>query len=713
MSIRRTIFTCQWYLRDSKSEQVQRRRFVVCLNTILSFSFSADMGEIMALEKKFYVTTPIYYVTAKPHLGTLYSTLIADVLNRWHQLKGEKTFFLTGTDEHGQKIAQAAAKAGKEPKSFVDGFIDAYRQMWKRYDIKYTKFIRTTDPDHIKAVQAWIVALQKSGDIYKGEYSGWYCIHCETYLTEVPEGAQHPPCNTCNRPTEFIREESYFFKLSAYAQRLIDFYTQNPHFINPPERLHEVISFVKSGLKDLSISRTTIQWGIPFPGDDKHVVYVWADALNNYISAVGYADPARTQEFNFWWPADVQVLGKDIVRFHTVFWPAFLMATGLQLPKKLLVHGWIKVGEHKMSKSLGNAIDPDELVSQYGPDCVRYYLMRYLAITHDSQFSIPDLEQRVNTDLANDLGNLLNRTLVLAHKQGLNIVPAPHLWSEQSLQLRDTWWNTLEEYSQLLDDGMIHSALAVCWQFVHAVNSYFHAREPWKQSKTDEQGFIETIAATCHALEAVALLLWPIMPQKMHLMLQALGVELKIGAPYIEQLKLGAWNRTYILMMIQPLFQRIEPKAAEPVFANPGPQARLATPGGAKGTDGAVVQTSAAAATPQPVQSETSITIDEFAKVALHVGLIQECHEVPQSEKLWRLMVDFGQLGVRQILSGIKKAYAAQELIGRKAIFVTNLAPRAMMGFQSHGMLLAANDSTGKPIIMQPLSDVPAGTRLK
>ena len=363
-------------------------------------------------QHKFYVTTPIYYPTSRPHLGHLYSTLLADVAARWHKLRGYKTFFMTGTDEHGQKIAEAAAKAHKTPKEFVDSFIDAYKELWNSYDIVYDYFARTTDEHHIKAVQQWIRQLQASGDIYKSYYTGFYCTPCETYVTEKDEQppleeGMAPVCGMCSRETVYIKEESYFFRLSAYQDRLLAFYEENLDFIVPAERLNEVISFVKGGLKDLSISRTTVSWGIPFPDDPKHVSYVWADALNIYITAVGFGNEARREEFNFWWPADLQIMGKDIVRFHAVYWPAFLMATGLAEPKQLLVHGWFKVNQQKMSKSFGNVVDPQTLLSAYGADAVRYYLIRHMAITQDSEFSIIDLEQRISSDLANDLGNLL------------------------------------------------------------------------------------------------------------------------------------------------------------------------------------------------------------------------------------------------------------------------------------------------------------------
>ena len=468
----------------------------------------------MPEQKKFYVTTPIYYGTAKPHLGSLYSTLIADVLARWNLLLGKKVFFLTGTDEHGQKIEEAAQKAGKTPRQLVDTYIDDYKNIWRAYEIDYTKFIRTTDDYHIKAVQAWITDLQAKGDIYKGVYEGWYCVSCETFVATKDTHTDSPECPSCSRGTKSISEESYFFKLSAYQEQLLSFYKNHPNFIIPKERMQEVINFVKSGLRDLSISRTTVQWGIPFPNDRKHVAYVWADALNNYITAIGYGQKEYRDAFAMWWPADVQVLGKDIMRFHAIYWPAFLMASKLLLPKTLLVHGWIKIGEQKMSKSLGNVVDPMILHDTYGSDSVRYYLMKKMAITHDTTFSIQGLEQTITSDLANDLGNLLNRMVHFAKKNEIKVVLAPEIWSEPAIQLRVSCLRMVEEVQKYFDDYMFHMALGSVWKFINRVNAYFHESEPWKLAKTGKPNFCEVISATAHSLRVIALILWPIMPKK-------------------------------------------------------------------------------------------------------------------------------------------------------------------------------------------------------
>lgn len=632
---------------------------------------------------KFYVTTPIYYVTAKPHLGSLYSTVLADVAARWHKLQGEKTFFLTGTDEHGQKIAQAAQAVGKEPQAFVDSFIPAYKTIWQEYQIEYSTFIRTTDAYHKKAVQECVTKLLNKGDIYKSHYSGWYCTPCETFVTNEVQGDAGPACPSCGRQTVRVSEESYFFRLSAYQEKLLDFYKNNPNFMVPKERLKEVISFVQSGLQDLSISRTTITWGVPFAQDSEHVVYVWIDALLNYLSGIGYGQKDKEKEFAYWWPADLQILGKDIVRFHAIYWPALLMALELPVPKKLLVHGWIKVGEQKMSKSLGNVVDPEILYENYGADAVRYYLLRAMAITHDSPFSIDDLERHITSDLCNDLGNLLNRMIALAHKNSLYEVHAPHAWSEKSIDLRDLCWTTVQDVANYMADYSFHMALATLWKYINAVNSYFHEHEPWKLAKTKPELFTEVISATCHSLHTIALLLWPVMPQKMNELLKALGHSLQLDGNLLEQLQNNPWHQTYMLHQTPPLFEKPKEREMQPEEHKES----------------------------QPVSHD--ISIDDVAKVELRVGEIIACEEMPKSEKLLKLTVDFGECGKRQILAGVKKFFTPEGLINKKATFVYNLQPRKMMGLESHGMMLMAEDAQGNLRLVEIDQVVPNGTRLR
>ena len=639
----------------------------------------------MTIQKnKFYVTTPIYYVTAKPHLGHLYSTVIADVLARWHKLKHNKVFFLTGTDEFGQKIAQAAQKAGKEPQEFVDSFIDAYKDVWRDYEIEYDIFMRTTNAFHIKAVQNWILQLMAKGDIYKSFYKGWYCTHCETFVTEQEQNDKAPDCPSCGRATHQVSEEAYFFKLSAYQDRLLQFYEENPTFILPKERAAEVVNFVKAGLKDLSISRTTVKWGVPFPGDAHHVTYVWADALNNYITAIGWGQKDKEKEFAQWWPADVQVMGKDILRFHAIYWPAFLMASGLALPKHLLVHGWFKVGTQKMSKSLNNVVDPVELYAKYGADQVRYYLMRQMAISHDGEFTIEDLEQKISSDLADDLGNLLNRMVTLAQKYNAHTVTAAPNWSKPSQELYQESLAMLKEFQLHMDECMFHMALSRLWRFINQINAYFHSQEPWKVAQKNPELFNEIISCTAHALRVTAILLWPVMPKKMEQLLESLGEKIDHTTNMIDSVAHDAWNRTFMFKKIENLFVKpdisVEPALEKPVQAAP---------------------------------EQETIAIEDFAKVHLMVGTIEQCEIIEQSDKLYKMQVNFGALGLRQILSGVRKFFTPQDLIGKQAVFVVNLKPRKMMGMESQGMMLTVEDP-GKAFSVLSLSmPVPNGTKLK
>ena len=663
--------------------------------------------------KKFYVTTPIYYVTAKPHLGSLYSTVLADVVSRWNKLKGKKTFFVTGTDEHGQKVANAAEKAGKQPKEFVDSFIDAYKSVFKNFEIENDHFIRTTDPYHEQAVQKWLKMLIDKGDIYKDFYEGYYCTQCELFVTLRHESDSSASvfaeastdrqddrdqverkvilCPDCGRETEIVSEECYFFKLSKYQDKLLEFYKKNPDFVVPKERLKEVVNFVKSGLKDLSISRTKITWGIPFPGDDKHVTYVWADALNNYITAVGYGQKNKEEEFEFWWPADLHIMAKDILRFHAIYWPAFLMASGLPIFKRMLVHGWITVDKRKMSKSFGNVVDPIELEKLYGPEPVRYYLVRQMAITQDGDFSIEDLEQRISSDLANDLGNLLNRMVTLAYKNDAKVIQAPKIWGESELELRGDCLNAISDFQTYMADYQFHMALGSLWRFINKVNAYFHAKEPWKLVKTDRDAFLQVLSATGHSLCAIAILLWPIMPKKMELLLHSLGIKFELGKDLVQDISLGKWDEAFTLQKIDTLFTK-------PSFD------RLRMSGGTQQKEKSVLKEE---------KKQDYIKIDDFAKVHLVVGTVAQAESVEKSDKLIKLQVDFGDLGTKQIFAGVKKYYKPEELIGKQGIFVVNLKPRKIMGMESQGMMLFAEGEDRKLQMATVFGQVPNGMRLK
>ncbi len=632
--------------------------------------------------KKFYITTPIYYVTAKPHLGSLYSTLLADVVSRWNKMQQKKVFFLTGTDEHGQKIAQAAQLAEKKPKDFIDSFIPDYKKAWDLYDIQYDTFARTTDESHIHGAQHLVQRLIDNGHVYKSEYSGMYCTPCETF---VVDGAK--TCPTCGRETAWLSEETYFFALSAFAQRLLEFYRNNPDFITPKERFNEVISFVESGLHDLSISRTSVPWGVPFPGDTKHTIYVWVEALCIYITGVGYADEHKKHIFDQLWPADVQVIGKDIIRFHAIYWPAMLMAAEMPLPKKLLVHGWIKVDKQKMSKSLGNVVDPVYLQEKYGAEPIRYYLMRQIPVNQDGDFSIADVETRIESDLANDLGNLLNRMVTLAHKYEILTVKPCTVWSPHALELRDECANMVQDYVQMMDEYMFHHALARVWKYIHAVNAYFHAQEPWKLAKTDHAAFVEFISVTSHSLYVIALLLWPIMPQKMTELLAALGIVFDIKKDTLECARTQEWNKTFVIHKAPPLFEKPVTNKEETMQQTQQDHAEE--------------------------KDKNYIAIDDVVKVEIHVGTIQACESVEGSDKLVKMAVNLGDKGVRTILAGIKKSHVPSELVGKRGIFITNLKPRKMAGHESQGMMLVAEDKDGNVQLLQAPAGVADGTRLR
>lgn len=660
--------------------------------------------------KRFYITTPIYYVTAKPHLGSLYSTLIADVLARYQRLCGRDTYFLTGTDEHGQKVAQAAAHAGMSPQEFVDSFIPAYTDCWREYGIEYNQFLRTTDTAHVERAQAFVLKLQDKGYIYKAAYEGWYCTPCESFITEkdIAPGANAPACPTCSRQTTWLSEDTYYFKLSTFQDKLLRFYDENPDFIAPKERMNEVVRFVESGLKDLSISRTTVPWGVPFPRDPKHTIYVWVEALCNYITAVGYGSNVE-KDFKDFWPADVQVLGKDIVRFHAVYWPALLMAADLELPKKLLVHGWITVDHQKMSKSLGNVVDPLELRTTYGTDPVRYYLMKHMPITHDGNFSITDLEQTITADLANTLGNLFNRASVLvqntaqgtlrvpAQTASQGVVPQPRNFSSDAQKIFEGEKLCVTEYQAYMEQGLVHLALQAVQTYLHSLNQYFHKTEPWKLAKTDRDACIEVLAVIARGLHAAALMLWPVMPSTMIQLLNALSIDTSAT----ETLRLGALsdvNKSYTYAAILPLFKK--PSS----FAEASADMEFKTKTMEKKMD---TQLSS------PIPTATAVGIEDFLKVQLAVGTITAATAVEKSDKLIKLQVDFGAHGTRQILTGLRLHHTPESLVNQQLVFVLNLKPRMMMGLESHGMLLTAADANGVPQPVKPVIAVTNGTILK
>jgi methionyl-tRNA synthetase len=634
----------------------------------------------------FYVTTPIYYVNAEPHIGSLYSTLLADVISRIMKLYGKKSIFLTGTDEHGQKVYDAAHVKSITPQNFVDGLVPAFQHAWKSWNIEYDIFMRTTNKEHVHVVQEWIRSLQKKDLIYKASYEGWYSISSETFLTEkdieLRDEKGTPLCPISKKPAQWITQEAYFFRLSSFQEQLLQFYKNNPHFVTPKERIAEITSFVENGLKDLCISRSkkSLSWGISFPDDNDHVVYVWADALNNYITAIGYMQQNKKDYFNSIWPCDVHVMAKDIVRFHAVYWPAFLMASNLEMPLKLLVHGWILVDGNKMSKSLGNVITPAKLIDLYGVDKCRYYFIRHLAITQDATFSYADLEEKTNSELADALGNLLQRIIVLSQKNSLTSVSVVDTFDSLAQELYKQSLHMIAEFEKEMQEYMLHRAYGHVWHYINQINAYMHHTQPWKLSNTNKEYFSMIISAVLHALYQVAIMVSPVMPESAHKIMIALGKEKKTLS--LEN-ALKEWNQTFVIdKKPEPLFVKIEIKK-EIITQEPS------------------------------VQKNSYITFDDFKKIEIKVGQIISIENVKNSDKLYHLMVDFGMHGVKSVCSGIAQHITKENLFHKKAVFVFNLEPRKLCGILSEAMIMAAEDNSNKVNIVMVGDNIPNGTMVK
>ncbi len=690
--------------------------------------------------KKFYITTPIYYVNARPHIGHAYTTIACDTIARRQRALGSDTWFLTGTDEHGQKIQRAAEAVGKPPQQLTDEVSAEFRALWDRMGITYDDYIRTTADRHKQGMQELWRRIRDNGYIYKGSYTGQYCVFDELYVDAVGPGA---PCPECGRPTETVKEENYFFKLSAFAEPLLDLYTSQPDFIRPETRRNEVIAFVRSGLRDQSISRSTFSWGIPVPDDPKHVIYVWLDALANYITALGYGsgDDAKLKKF---WPADVHMIGKEIVRFHCVYWPAFLMAARLPLPKSIVAHGWLLFEENKMSKSRGNIVRTETILDVLGADALRYFLLREVVFGQDGSFSFDALVQRYNSDLANGLGNLASRTLAMISRYFKGEVPYPshtaaHTPEEDLVAILAK--HTISEFHELFEQYQFSRALEQAWALVAAVDKYIVENEPWalaeKQDEDSRARLATVLYTSAEALRIVTALAHPVMPQATAKIWTQLGLgditKFDLATLNWGQLPLGTK-----LGKVEPVFPRADKSAIERMQQmeernRPGAGAATASeaPPPAQGTssnenverrapspgqaDAATPQNppQPAAATPPPASAtDAKITIDDFAKVELRVAQIKVAEKVKGSDKLLRLEVDLGT-EIRQILAGIAEAYAPETLVGRKIVIVANLAPRKMRGLESNGMLLAASLEGGKPVLVSFLEDVPVGARLK
>ncbi len=678
------------------------------------------------MPKKFYITTPIYYVNARPHIGHAYTTIACDTIARRQRLLGSDTYFLTGTDEHGQKIQRAAEAAGKSPQRFTDQVSAEFRALWDRMGITYDDYIRTTSDRHKRGVQELWRRIRDNGYIYKGSYTGQYCVFDEMYV-EVGLGE---PCPECGRPTETVKEENYFFKLSAFAEPLLKLYTSQPDFIRPETRRNEVIAFVRSGLRDLSISRSTFSWGIPVPDDPKHVIYVWLDALANYITALGYGSDDASK-FEKFWPADVHMIGKEIVRFHCVYWPAFLMAAGLPLPKSIVAHGWLLFEESKMSKSRGNIVRTETILDVLGADALRYFLLREVVFGQDGSFSFDALVQRYNSDLANGLGNLASRTLTMITRYFHGEVPYPsrgaaHTGAEDMIAALAK--HSISEFHELFQQYQFSRALEIAWALVAAVDKYIVENEPWalgeKQDEHSRSRLAAVLYTSAEALRIVTALAHPVMPEATAKIWAQMGLG-DIAKTSLADLQWGQLQLGTKLGKVEPVFPRADKSAIERMqmiedqHRTPAVATEATTPADVErrasspGTTGMPAsQGSAPLNKPAAAPSGGKITIDDFAKVELRVAQVKVAEKVKGAHKLLRLEVDLGT-EVRQIVAGIAEAYAPETLVGRKVVIVANLAPRKLRGLESNGMIVAASLEGGKPVLAAFLEEVPVGARLK
>jgi methionyl-tRNA synthetase len=645
-------------------------------------------------KKPFYITTPIYYVNDVPHIGHAYTTVACDVASRFKRLTGHDVFFLTGTDEHGQKIEQAADNKGITPKQLADDVVQRYAALWEKLNISNNKFIRTTDPEHKVAVQKLFKQIQDNGDIYLGHYEGWYCTPCETYWTES-QLLDGNCCPSCRRPTEKLKEPSYFFRMSKYGDALLQHIKDNPDFIKPESRKNEIISFIKDGLKDLSVSRVSFKWGIPVPNDPEHVIYVWIDALTNYITALGYTE--NSADFQEFWPANFHVVGKDILRFHTVYWPTMLMSAGLPLPKSVFAHGWWTVEGQKMSKSLGNAIDPSWLADTFGVDAIRYFLLREVPFGLDGDFSFRALIHRTNGDLANDLGNLLNRTLGMLSRYFGGVLPEYKVSDPLDEAMDAKIAEVFTEVEKHIEALAFNKALVSLWELVSGFNKYIDDTAPWALAKDEanKDRLGSVLYKILDGARLIATLISPFMPETAKSMRVQLGLEAEITpAPISELAKVGGLKAGSLLDKTVQLFPRIDEKEMmENIAKVRQPEVKKAE-------------------NAKPEEISVAIEFADFQKVAIKAGKILDAEKVEKSEKLLKLKVQLGENNERTIVSGISQSYAPEDLKGKTVAVVANLKPAKLMNIMSEGMILAAFDGTKHHVVFLPDS-IPAGTPVK